>query len=450
MKNSQFIGQFFAFMALACFSCMSSNENTRPVPRAGVDESSAYQVSVNDMKVFTAHEPCYGDTIFATAICEIDGKSTIRINFKEQISSYSIKPKSKAIAGWLEHNTLTFEIDKPQMLLVEINHEKPLLLALLPLEHHQPDPESADVMWFGPGIHEPGPIYPTDGQTIYLAPGALVKGRIYGDGVKNVKVTGRGILDARGYTSKPDKICAIEFKNSDHIAIEGIGLRAGAWWQTLFVKCNDVSVGWMHLLSFGLNNDGIDIDGVTDFRAHDCFIGCGDDGFGWHAVNAEANGEPPTKNCLAENCVIYNVHAGNGLRVGASMETTLFRNIVFKNIDVLHHANAGIRSDHSDWALCEEIVFEHFYIEKPGRPIEIRIEKTRYSNDTGYRDERGHINGLYFKYVTANGGEVVLEGYDDNHLIENVHFIQCLNDGIPLDDISKIKVNNFVKNVVFE
>jgi polygalacturonase len=32
---------------------------------------------------------------------------------------------------------------------------------------------------------------------------------------------------ARGYTSKPEKLCAIEFKNCNNITVEGIGLRAG-------------------------------------------------------------------------------------------------------------------------------------------------------------------------------------------------------------------------------
>jgi polygalacturonase len=260
---------------------------------------------------------------------------------------------------------------------------------------------------------------------------------------------GRGILDARGYTSKPEKICAIEFKSCNNITVEGIGLRAGEWWQTLYLLCNNVEVSWMHLLSFGVNNDGIDIDGVSDFYAHDCFIGCGDDGFGWHAVDAEANGEPPTQNCLAENCVIYNTHAGNGLRVGASMETQLFKDITFRNIDVLEHANAGIMSDHSDWAMSENVTFENFYIERPGRPIDVKIEKTRYSNSTGFRDERGHMLNWKFINVQSPGGKIQLAGADQNHAINQVTFKNCCLGGMPLTENSILK-NEFVFDVSIE
>ncbi|MCT4644148.1 MAG: glycosyl hydrolase family 28 protein, partial [Carboxylicivirga sp.] len=232
--------------------------------------------------------------------------------------------------------------------------------------------------------------------------------------------------------------------------VEGIGIRTGKWWQSLYLLCDSVNVNHMILMSFGQNNDGIDIDGVTNFRATNCWIGCGDDGFGWHALDAKANGEPPTQNCMAEDCLIYNEHAGNGLRVGASMETDLFKDITFRNIEIITHVNAGIRSDHSDWATFKNIRFENFYIHKPSRPIEIRIEKTGYSNSNGYRDERGHIDGLYFDDVTSMGGRIVLEGYDENHLIKNVKFKDCYNGGEKVSDLDMIHINEFVKNISFE
>jgi hypothetical protein len=43
--------------------------------------------------------------------------------------------KSKSIACQVDGNTLIFKVDKPQMLVVDINEEKPLLLALLPIDH---------------------------------------------------------------------------------------------------------------------------------------------------------------------------------------------------------------------------------------------------------------------------------------------------------------------------
>lgn len=412
-------------------------------------KSDIYSVEVNGTEIFTAREDCFGNQVFHTAQFNVQGTTEVVIKCVEPIKKFAIRPFQKQIAGTASGNRLRFTITKPEMLMVEINEQRPLCLFQMPPETNVPDRNDPDVVYFEKGVHEPGLIRPVSGQTIYLESGALVKGRIYGEGVHNVVVKGRGILDARGYTDKPEKICGIEFKNSSNILVEGIGLRTGEWWQSLYILCTNVEVRYMHLMSFGTNNDGIDIDGVTNFKARNCFIGCGDDGFGWHAVDAEANGQPSTENCVADDCVIYNTHAGNGLRVGASMETQLFRNITFKNIYVLEHANYGIRSDYSDWATSENITFENFYIEKPGNAINMKIEKTRYSNSTGFRNERGRINNLKFINVQTSGGQIVLNGFDKHHAIRDVTFENCMANGEPIKR-EDVEMNEYVYDVEFK
>lgn len=453
MYKSKLIGIKYLIAVIFLLGCENTDTKTslnNYVPYTPFVESEDFQIDVNGTKVFVAKEDCFGDRTFNTSQFFVDGKTTVEITSSEPIKNFEIRPYHLKIKANKEGNKLTFSVDKPHMMLVTINEFEPLCLFQTPPETDIPNPKDPNVIYFPKGTHEAGIIEPKEGQIIYLEQGALVKGRIYGENVENISVIGRGILDARGFTSKADKICGIEFKNSNNIKVDGIGLRSGEWWQTLFLVCNNVEVSNMNLMSFGLNNDGIDIDGVSNFKAFNNWIGCGDDGFGWHAVSAEENGEPPTKNAIAENCVIYNTHAGNGLRVGASMETQLFEDIIFRDITVFAHANAAIRSDHSDWAKIKNLRFENFYIEQPGRPIEIRIEKTEYSNSTGYKDERGHINGLYFKNVFAPSGDIILEGYDQTHLIENIRFSNCKIGNDLILNTSCIKKNDFVENISFE
>ncbi len=432
------------------WACYQPQPLNRYVPYEALEKSAVFQVAAAGQEVFVAREECFGGSVFHTSQFFVEGDTEITITSASPINTYAIRPYHKNIAGTVEGNQLTFRVSEPEMLMVTVNDYQPLCLFQTPPETDVPDRDDPAVVYFPAGTHEVGLLSPKSGQTVYLEQGAWVKGRVYAEDVENVTIRGRGVIDARGFTSKPEKICGLEFKNAQHIRVDGIGLRTGEWWQSLYLLCQDVEVTYMNLMSFGLNNDGINIDGVTDFRASHNFIGCGDDGFGWHAVDAEANGQPPTRNCLAEDCVIYNAHAGNGLRVGASMETELFENITFRDITVLAHANAGIRSDHSDWATVRNLRFENFYIEQPGRPVEIRIEKTRYSNSTGFQDEQGHIEGLYFNHVVASGGEIVLEGFSPEHLIQNVHFIDCYNDGQPVAGPEDISTNEFVENVTIE
>ena len=101
-------------------------------------------------------------------------------------------------------------------------------------------------------------------------------------------------------------------------------------------------------------------------------------------------------------------------------------------------------------AMCKNIRFENFYIYKPKRPIEIRVEKTGYSNNNGFRDERGHFDGVVFDDVISNGGRIVIAGYDEEHLIKNVIFKNCINGGQRVSNMDMIKTNEYVKGITFE
>lgn len=70
----------------------------------------------------------------------------------------------------------------------------PFFLFVDPPETDRPDPKDPKVRYFGPGVHDIGPHYQvTEGETVYIAGGALVRGTIDAKG-KNIRIRGRGIL----------------------------------------------------------------------------------------------------------------------------------------------------------------------------------------------------------------------------------------------------------------
>ncbi|MDQ3813381.1 MAG: hypothetical protein M3347_05465 [Armatimonadota bacterium] len=443
--------QVYALLIAAVLftNCASANANGTVVPVPAIPDTPAsalYIVKVNGQDVAVNDESRYD---FHTAAFTMSGTVTVEITATDDVKSWTVRPLRHKITPALNGKTITFSLSSPLKLVVQAGDKMPLALLATPLETKVPKEGDPDVIYFGPGAHEPGVIQPRSGQTIYLAPGALVKGRIEAREVKNVAVRGRGILNSDGYSIRKEKTAGILFHKSSNITVEGIGHRSGTWWQSLFLLTDDVEVSHMNLFGKTVNTDGIDIDGVKRLVARHCFIRCEDDGFGWHALDAKANGEPVTEDCLAEDCVIWNTSAGNGLRVGASMETQLFQNITFRNIDVLQHAGAAIYSDHSDWAWCKNIRFENFVDETSKQTIGIIIAKTRYSNNTGYKDERGHYDGLHFINVTSPGGKIELKGYDENHLIDNVTFQNCTIGDNLIDSMDDITANAFVRNVSF-
>jgi hypothetical protein len=388
---------------------------------------------------------------FHTAAFCMAGPVTVQISVHGGAKDAAVRPRRHKIVPTVDGDTLTFALREPLKLVIQAAGQPNLALLATPLETDVPKPTDPNVLYFAPGVHEPGVIRPASGQTIYLASGALVKGRIEAKGVQNVTVKGRGVLDAGNYSIRKEQTHGILFERASHIKVEGIGVRGGTWWQTLYLLSDDVEVSQMNVLGKSVNTDGIDIDDVHHFVARDCFIRSEDDGLGWHALDARAHGEVPTSGALAENCVIWNTHAGNGIRIGASMETPLFENVTFRNIDVLQHAGAAIYSDHSDWATCRNIHFENFVDETKGKLIDIFIAKTRYSNDNGLRDERGRYDGLHFvNVVSAGGGTVSLRGFDKDHRIDHVTFENCRLGGRPIERLEDIKTNEFVTDVKFK
>lgn len=374
----------------------------------------------------------------------------VDVMVEDSFDAYTLKPDRYGVEVERIQDTLRFKLDEPHKLVLQIPGRKPLAIIVTPNETEIPNSSDPDVVYFEPGLTHAGVIRPKSGQTLYFAPGALVKGRIEARDVKNVRVMGRGVLETEGYSSRPDKLHGILFDRSENILVEGIGVRSNdTWWQTLFLNTINAEVAHVNLFGIGVNTDGVDIDAVKDFVVRDSFIRCEDDGLGWHALDAAANGEMITENVLADNLVIWNTRWGNGIRIGASMEAQLWRDITIRNIDILMHAHSGIYSDYSDWAWMDNLKFENVTIEKPSVPISFYIEETRYSNSNGYLKARGHMHGLLFENVTMTGGGIYLKGADAKHRINAVWFNNCTNGGRLLDSPHDVKVNPFVTNVHF-
>lgn len=442
--------KIFLALAFAVFfhGALRAAGTVAPVPAIpGYPESTFYSVTVNGRPV-----PVNDEQEFQTAAFCMDGTVSIEITAlgQRRKKKWTVQPARHKIEPAVEGDTARFELAKPLKLVVKSGDGPKLALFATPLETGVPGPSDPNVIYFGPGVHEAGVIRPQSNQTVYLAPGALVKGRIEVRHAVDVAVRGRGTLDATGYSLRADKTHCVLFDRCARVTLEGIGIRGHSWWQTLFLLTKDGSASHLNIMGKEVNTDGIDIDGVQNFLARDCFIRCGDDGFGWHALDARANGEVVTDNATAEDCVIWNDVAGNGIRVGASMEAPLFQNITFRNIDILKNARAAIYSDHSDWAMCRNIRFENVTNEFGGKLIAFAIAKTHYSNNNGYKDERGHFDGLYFINVTAPKGTIELRGHDADHRIENVVFQDCSIGAERIDGLEDITVNEFVTGVSFK
>lgn len=471
----KFLATFFMVILFAMVT-MSVSAESRVVPHEGnilFPESDVYSVSVNGTRIPVRAE-IVDDYPWNTATFSVEGSFEVKITALKGLKSYKISPSAHNIVPKVDGNTLTFTLDKPTYLLLEMEDSPSLILLMTPPETEFPNVNDPNVLYFGPGVHETGVINLKSNQTVYIASGAVVIGRIQGINVENVKVMGRGVLEAHKYTFSPypgvddpeinegvwgtnNRTKGLYFQGCKNGKVEGIGVRNAYKWQALYLQCKDFEICNMNTMAMRVQNDGLDIDTVENLYVHDNFIMSGDDGFGWHTVRAVETKEEPTRNVTANNNTIYNSsEGGNGIRFGSSMETNLWENIKITNTYILNSSCNAVMLDIQDWVHLKNVHIENVFVEnEPGWAVlHAQIVRENYSNDVELTspyekdDYRGHIDGVTIKNLKAeNGTGVVIVGYDKNHLTQNVSLQNIEISGEPITNTSQVLTNNYVRNL---
>ena len=154
----------------------------------------AYLVQV-DAVIGTTHSPQNSSMAYFDFAGAVEVSVTCN---RGGIQTARVRPRSFGITPEVSGNTLAFSLAQPRNLSVEVNGDifHNLQLFANPIEESRPDPGDPNVIYFGPGLHqlEGGILRAPSGKTVYLAGGAVVRGRILISGVENVRVLGRGLI----------------------------------------------------------------------------------------------------------------------------------------------------------------------------------------------------------------------------------------------------------------
>ena len=140
---------------------------------------------------------------------------------KGNITTGRIRPLSYGIIPQINGNTMTFKLDCPRNLSVEVNGDifHNLHLFANPIDTNKPKKlKDKNLIYFGPGIHQlPGDtLNVPSGKTVYLAGGAVVNGCIRAKDAKNIRILGRGKVHPEGGGA------GISIINSKNILVEGL------------------------------------------------------------------------------------------------------------------------------------------------------------------------------------------------------------------------------------
>ncbi len=443
-----------------------------------------YQTRVSAVpanQVWPGHQRPLEETELASfAYFDFSGQVQVEIVAGKPVQSVIIRPQSYGIKPAITGNTIRFSLDKACQLAVEVNGwHHALHLFANPLEKERPGPEDKKVHYFAPGYHEVGKITLKDDETVYIAGGAVVHGVIEAIDARNIRVMGRGILDA-GRIGRFDDVNMIHFLGCRDVLIDGIIFNDAHKWTLVTVKCERVQIDNVKLIGmWRYNSDGIDLVNSQRVVVENSFVRTFDDnivlkGFpAWGGEKYDTQSRP-LKDILVRNCVLWG-DWGRPLEIGAETRTDSIYNVLFKDIEIIHFVQRAMDVQNGDRALVSKIRFENINIEhaliegyqrqdipnpdpshpdhpqKAGMLLELFSDPNPYSKDS----QRGRIKDVIYKNIQVIGDFRIhgrIAGLDEQHLVEDVTIENLVVRGrhILRPEDANIIINPYCRNIVFK
>jgi len=385
---------------------------------------------------------------------DISGSAELTVTCPQAIQSAKILPTSSGIIPQISGNKLTFSVNKPTQLTLEINGDwvNSLHLFVNPPETDIPKADDPKVIYFGPGIHEINQVKVTSGQTVYIAGGAVLYASPLAAGKStgpmfllsgtDITLRGRGIIDGskRPHPGGGHPIVA----EGTNIKVEGIILRDSPTWNFPVRKSDNVNIRNIKIIGWRSNSDGIDICNSRNVTVSDCFLRTFDDLVVIKSYDPKGG---PAKDITVKNCILWNEFA-HALSLGAELRMPV-ENVTFSDCEVIHDKGREwlLRVYHCDSAPVKDIRFNNIRSEETRRLMSVWIGKAIWTKDP----ERGHVDNVTFSNIQSpvpnrTSPYADLVGFDTEHAIHGVYFDNVLVGGKPLQ-AGDVKQNEFVQGV---
>ncbi|MGA2866306.1 MAG: glycosyl hydrolase family 28 protein [Verrucomicrobiota bacterium] len=432
---------------------------TYPAP-PGEPLSADFQITADGQKVdvytarvldppFAGKEWDYGGP-YSFANFDLAGRVEVRITSKRSLRGTVIRPPSavaKVAPG--DDHTLVLTLDGPRKFSVEPDGKKaPLLLFANPLEENPPAPGAPGVIYFGPGIHQPGKISLTNNQTLYLAGGAVVKAGVLAQG-ENLRIAGRGILDSSGWEWRQGPTPHVVSICGTNIMVEGITIRGAAHWTVVPRHSRHVTVRGIKLCGARVqNDDGVNPCNSQDVRISDCFIRTDDDCVALKGLDFNAP-DNNVERITVENCVLWCDRARIFL-LGHESRAGFMRQVTLRDLDIIHFTMTPFLFEPGEDMRLEDITVENVRLHGEGQRELIRLKPV--VNQYMRKKVPGYVRNVRFKNVSVEGatGEylVQLEGADAEHNVRDVTFENVTINGTPLaEGQDRVRIGGLVEGV---
>lgn len=330
------------------------------------------------------------------------------------------------------------------------------------------------VLYYGPGEHEVGTITLRSDDTLYIAQGAIVYGRVDAIDAHRIAIMGRGILCASGEVHDIDRRQnAIYMLRCSDVLIEGIMLRDSPSWSVNLAQCERVEIANMKHICWMRNSDGIDLCNCRHVYIHDCFLRNYDDNISLKNFAVNPNQKGPDNSITnftskdfqsagtgagqdlyditMERCTLWadcahNMLVGPESRADLSMADITFRDIIIlEGHETAKPYTGTFAMMISDEGSFHDITFENITLDHVTGGQIFSIDYCTYVK-TGRQ-----ARNITIRNIRAFGSEnypiSVIHGLDGDHMVDGISVENMEVNGVkvtPENRSKYIDVNEFV------
>lgn len=489
-------------IALACASL--AHAAVTPCPRVPSDEANAhFSVKVNGAPVdacSTAMNVGYAHFAFA-------GTVKVEITASEDIKTFDLSPHRLGLEAKTDGRTLAFELSKPAKLHLQVNNLPRFFLFADAPEAPLAKEGIFDLQSFGvissadkvqtkaiqaaidevavkkgtllvpPGIYRTGELRLQSNLRIHLAAGAILKGTgsledhptgefgtqlIHFLDCENVRITGRGVIDAQGRAlrlsgknASATRSKLIRSFRARNIVVEDVILRDSGSWGVHLIESEDLRFTGVKLISntihddpgfpWECNTDGFDPDNSSRVIIERCFVSSNDDSI---AVKLRYGTRRDVSDIVFRDNVCWTVKSA--LKIGSEVYEKRLSNVIFENNNVIR-ADRGIVVYAYDGGTVENVLWCGNYHEFIGGDTKRMHMEIKLNEGEG----KGQLSGLLIQNETFEReaeNRSKLQGLDSGHQLDGVTFDNLLIAGKKCRDANdaRIEVSRHVRGVVFK
>ncbi len=463
-----------------------------------------YQVRVSAMPfncVWPGHQRPLDQTETASVLSfTMDKPVEVELTPEKDFEEVIIRPLFDKVAPMVMGRTIRFTIEKAGQYSVELDgHHNPLFIFANPNKEWGISKDDKDVIYFGAGVHDAGLIELTDGQTLYIDQDAVVYGYVRAILAKNIRILGYGILDGskevrttqtlivpidisrrspetdryspilcgqpvgtpeypiRGTKLIKDKSSfeeylqkwnigntCVQLYECQNVEINGIVLRNSLSYVVMAANTENLICDNIKLVGqWRYNTDGIDLLNCRNTTIRNSFLRDFDDCVvlkgipGWDTWSME--------NILVENCVVW-CDWGRALELGAETAAPEYKNITFRNCDIIHVSAVAMDIQNCDYAYIHDILFEDIRVEFSKYD---ESEQMQWDDDSKYIPKRGigRLICLCYGDDTYYFTNDKRKGNTDGIKFKNIQVYYDVEDEIPTIDLFGYGAEHRIKNV---